>query len=164
MSTPDPSPLPPPLNPQPAKAGNSCLLIGLIGGACAFILIGVVAVLAAIAVPSFMKARDRALEASALAKALSLFAACHAFASDQPDGGFPPTLDDLLPEYIGSEAGLIDPLAKSTTSPRFSYFRPNADDPPDTVVLRSARTKSGVRIEVRKDGSTNNLAAGADAN
>jgi type II secretory pathway pseudopilin PulG len=59
-------PVPPPVpqyagTPAPARApaSNSCLLIGLIGGATALIVVAVVALLAAIAVPGFLRARKR---------------------------------------------------------------------------------------------------------
>jgi len=44
--------------PAPAK-NNSCLLIGLIGGAVALILVAVIGLLAAIAIPGFLRARKR---------------------------------------------------------------------------------------------------------
>jgi len=59
-------PVPPPVPqfsgttaPTPAPAKNSCLLIGLIGGAVALMLVAVIALLAAIAVPGFLRARKR---------------------------------------------------------------------------------------------------------
>lgn len=45
--------------PPVPTTSNSCLLIGLIGGAFAFIAIAVIALLAAIAVPNFLRARKR---------------------------------------------------------------------------------------------------------
>ena len=45
--------------PAPAPARNSCLLIGLIGGAVVLTLVVVFALLAAIAVPGFLRARKR---------------------------------------------------------------------------------------------------------
>jgi type II secretory pathway pseudopilin PulG len=45
--------------PAPVPAKSSCLLIGLIGGAVALILVTVIALLAAIAVPGFLRARKR---------------------------------------------------------------------------------------------------------
>jgi type II secretory pathway pseudopilin PulG len=45
--------------PAPAPAMNSCLLISLIGGSVALILVVVFSLLAAIAVPGFLRARKR---------------------------------------------------------------------------------------------------------
>lgn len=50
---------PPTLVQAPAKGNNSCLIIGLVGGAFLVIIIPVIALLAAIAVPNFLRARKR---------------------------------------------------------------------------------------------------------
>jgi type II secretory pathway pseudopilin PulG len=46
--------------PAPAPARNNCLLIGLIGGAVVLVTVAIIALLAAIAVPNFLRARKRA--------------------------------------------------------------------------------------------------------
>jgi type II secretory pathway pseudopilin PulG len=58
-----PPPVPPSAGtPVPAQppATNSCLLIALVGGAACLVLVAVIGLLAAIAVPGFLRARKRA--------------------------------------------------------------------------------------------------------
>jgi type II secretory pathway pseudopilin PulG len=107
-----------------------CPLLALIGGACAFVV--VIAMLAAIAVPSFMTARERAQATASLVKAQQIVVARPMFAADAPDGRFPAALDELVPRYLPSTDALIDPLAASSSQPP---------------------TRSGMYAEVRRDGS-----------
>lgn len=62
-----PPPVPPPIPPfpgtpppAPTPGKSSCLLIGLIVGAVGLMMVAVIALLAAIAVPNFLRARKRA--------------------------------------------------------------------------------------------------------
>lgn len=54
-----PPPVPTPVPPPRPQTNNSCLWLGVIGGAVCLIAVPVIALLAAIAVPSFIRARKR---------------------------------------------------------------------------------------------------------
>jgi hypothetical protein len=69
-------------------------------------------------------------------------------------GDFPPTLDDLVPDYVPDRATFVCPLSGPSVAIGYDYFGGRNDDPPQKVLLVSkAADRRGRRIVVRVDGS-----------
>lgn len=145
--------------PPPQKSSSSTpLLIAAIGCGVVIVGIGIISLLAAIAVPAFMKARERALLVRSQMQARMIVIASKSYADDH-NGEYPESLSVLVPDYVSSANQLVDPLpvksGGTTVTREFIYYRPSKSDPNEMVVITSAgRTSSGERAVVKLSGES----------
>lgn len=88
-----------------------------------------------------------------LANAKQIALACKLYAGDH-DGKFPPTLDDLLPTYLGTRTIFVSPFAPG--EPMGYTYTPGLTDnsPPDTVLLEDKHSvQEHQRVVVHVDCS-----------
>lgn len=156
---PDPtpgSPLPPPFSsaPTPAAVQKKPVWPWIVGGCgCLTLLLVVLVVVAAIGIPAFSKARDRAQATNSLAKAKGIAVACLLYASDH-ETKLPATLDELIPDYLPDKSVLASPLSPNSSTGYDYTPGLKETDPPKTVLLRDRNSSpSGLRATVYLDGS-----------
>jgi Domain of unknown function (DUF4190)/GYF domain 2 len=134
------------------ESGKGIAIVGLVTGYFGIVFITVVWLLAAIAVPSFRAAKERAQGAESIRKARNLFDACRVYAGDH-DGNFPATLDGLEPDYLSDASNRRDPLAPEFGDDGFNYFGGKATDPMEKVIITSkGKTRRGERVVLRANG------------
>jgi len=98
------------------------------------VTIAIVALLCSIALPAFTGVKQKALEARSLNNAKILGAACIHYAADH-GGDFPPTLNDLYPNYVSDRTSFVSPLSPRVVPGYIYYPGANNSSPADTVVL-----------------------------
>jgi type II secretory pathway pseudopilin PulG len=132
-------------------SGNGLAIGGLIAGYFSFIFL--VSLLAGIAVPVFAAVRDRAQETKCLSQAKQIALACRLYAMDHK-GDFPPTLDELIPDYLPDKQLFDCPIRKDQTPLGYDYFGGKDTDPATKILLSSkATTRTHRRIVATSDGS-----------
>jgi type II secretory pathway pseudopilin PulG len=126
---------------------------GLITGYLSFAyLIFIIPLMAAIAVPSFMRARDRAMSARSLDNAQRIMVAIEEYRAEH-GGQFPASLDNLG-THLPNKTALVDPYAPQHGQNGFWYSKPTNDSDDEEVVLAGrGTTKEGLRTVGREDGS-----------
>lgn len=103
---PTPPPIPPvktvtpvhPVSPPPAQKSKfplGCVISAVV----AFVLIFVIGILAALAMPAYNRIAERAKMANASNDCKQLILGCRMYAADH-EGVFPPDLETLYPDYI----------------------------------------------------------------
>jgi type II secretory pathway pseudopilin PulG len=129
--------------------GKGLALAGLIMGYLNLALLPVIAILAALAIPVFSKAQERAVETRIATDARQIALACLVYASDHGDA-FPPKLEDLVPDYLPDRSLLENPRHAGG----FIYFGGTTKDPAKKVLLHSAQpNRRGGRVTAFVDGS-----------
>ncbi|MDF1738152.1 MAG: DUF4190 domain-containing protein [Verrucomicrobiales bacterium] len=128
-------------NPE-TVGGEGLALAGIITGSIG-VFTGLVAVgiMASIAMPAYNVAKDRADETMAMQSVREVALATINYSTSQPDGKFPETLNELIPEFIADESKLSIPKKDGTTSPilyRKVDFRGGAEEPMLLVKLRGS--------------------------
>lgn len=110
------------------------------------------AILAGIAVPAFLHAREKGLQTESLSQAKQIYVGCRMYAGDH-EGNFPATLEELVPDYLSSKTILADPQIPGE-SIGYHYFGGKETDAPDKVLLvGKAVGKGGTRVVVTADGA-----------
>lgn len=137
------------------KAGyqNTGIAIGgLVTGYLGTALIVLVALLAAIAVPSYARIKEQSLLMQSMSNAKQIVAACNLYQADH-NGEFPPSLD-AIGDYQPSVVVLTDPLAAKLGPKGYWYSQPSRNAPGNTTIVASrGQTKGGKRALAHKDGS-----------
>src|SRR5205823_4298386 len=78
---------------------------------------------------------------------------CKLYALDHKDA-FPPSLDELVPEYLPDRAVFTCPLSGPTVPIGYEYFGGKDTDPPEKVLLVSkAADRRGRHVVVHVDSS-----------
>jgi type II secretory pathway pseudopilin PulG len=139
--------------------GEGLALGGLITGYVGSLVL--IPVLAALALPVFTAAQEKAKAAKSLNNARQIVSACYLYAAKQEAAGkpgdFPPDLETLFTSGALEESNrrvLQCPLLNDPSAPGYAYFGAKADDREDRVVLVSkAGMRNGKRIVARKGGS-----------
>jgi type II secretion system protein G len=92
--------------------------------AAVVVLLGlcVVGIVAAVAIPNFLAAKNRAMQKRAAADLRALSAACEAYAADH--GGFPATGHDSDSYYSIVDAEALKPLLEPTYAPSLPVLDP----------------------------------------
>lgn len=86
------------------------------------IVVAIILIIAAIAIPNLLKSRMAANESRAVGTLRTINTALVTFASTYPDTGFPSTLADLTsPGNTCSAAGLLDPILAADTFTTSGY-------------------------------------------
>jgi hypothetical protein len=135
-------------------SGNGLAMGGLITGYLG--LLSFVAVLASLALPVFAavqgRAHEKAQEMKCLSEARQIARACKLYAVDH--GGFPPSLDELVPKYLPDAKIFECPLRKGQAPMGYDYVG-GKDTDSDTKVLLSSKatTRAHQRIVVTSDGA-----------
>lgn len=81
-------------------------------------------------------AQDAARSTKSLSNARQILVACHEYAQDH-DGRFPPTLDDLVPDYVQSRKVFTSAFQADDDGPGFAYVVGlTTGSPGETIVLR----------------------------
>src|SRR5256885_598171 len=86
------------------------------------IVVAIIGIIAAIAVPGLLRARMSGNEASAIGSLRSINSAESTFASSCGGGGYAQTLDDLVKAPSGSNQGFISPDLKSNGVTKSGYL------------------------------------------
>jgi len=133
-----------------ALSGSGMAIAGLVMG---YLVIAMIPILAALAVPAMVAARDKAQAMQSMNNARQIHMACMQYAMDN-DGKFPQNLDQLVPSYLPNRRLFVCPLSGNKTSTGYEYFGGKESDPADKILLQSkATTKRHERVIVRVDGS-----------
>jgi len=132
-------------------SGNGLAIGGLVTGYLGLIMIAALAL--GIALPVFAAVKEKAQETKCLSEAKQLALGCKLYASDH-DGNYPPTLNQLFPEYLTDKKLLECPLTKDQPPMGYDYFGGKDTDPSAKVLLSSkATTRTHKRIVVTSDGA-----------
>ena len=118
------------------KAGypnTGVALTGLITGYLGTIMITLIALLAAIAVPNFIRARQRAQLTKSMTNARQIVMSCQMYQAEH-NGEFPASLDDLG-EYKPPANVLTDPLSPLQGPDGYWYIKPSRAAPAQTCLL-----------------------------
>ena len=78
--------------------------------------------------------QQRAVETVAMQRVREVAHASAIYATDQPDGEYPETLNDLIPEFLADESVLTVPYNDGTSAP-IRYRRVDAGAGPDEPML-----------------------------
>lgn len=135
-----------------AGVGSSGIAVaGLVTGYAGTVLTVLVILLAAIAVPSFVRARQKAQLTQSMQKAKQIATACFLYQAEH-NGEYPDSLDDLPDPTIKF---VTDPLSPGKYgSEAFWYSKPSRTAPNSTVIVAGYGTTSdGQRALGHKDGS-----------
>src|SRR5438876_5348641 len=92
------------------------------------IVVAIIGIIAAIAVPGLLRARMSGNEASAIGSLRAINSAQAAFSSSCVSGGYAVTLDDLVMAPTGSSQGFISPDLKSNGVTKSGYIVTIAGD------------------------------------
>jgi hypothetical protein len=133
--------------------GGGIAIAGLVTGYAGTILIGMIALLASIAIPVYGQAQERVKAVKSLNNAKQIVAACQRYQMDHNE--FPPSLDDLG-EFAPSLEVFQDPLSPENWYAGYWYSKPARNAPGDTVVVASrgvTHDKKKRRALGHKDGS-----------
>lgn len=98
--------------------------------------------------------QDSAKSTKSLMHAKQIVIACKRYATEH-EGQYPPSLEALVPKYLGDASALTSPFQKDQTGTGYEYWPGLTDKPPpNTVVVRDAfDSKRGRRALARADGS-----------
>jgi hypothetical protein len=132
-------------------SGNGFAIAGLITGY--FSLLFLAAVLLGMALPIFAAVQERGQAIKCLSEGKQIGVACKLYAMDH-QGNYPPTLNQLIPDYL-TDAKLFEcPLRKGQPPLGYQYFGGKDTDPADKVLLSSnATTRDRKRLLVFSNGS-----------
>jgi type II secretory pathway pseudopilin PulG len=126
---------------------------GLITGYASFVLLlFIIPMLAAIAVPSFMRARQRAMMTKSLTNGRQIMVGIETYRADH-GGQFPTSLDSVV-TYIPDKSALIDPLERSNAPKGYWYSKPKDESDHEEIILAGhGTTLEGLRTVGHEDGS-----------
>ena len=116
------------------------------------IVVAIILVIAAIAIPNFIRSKMAANEAAAVSGIRSITTAEHAYAQTYPDLGYTCTLSDLGPPaagqpYTSTAAGILDPVIAAGTKSGYSFALINCSGTP-----KSSYTSSAVPMQLGQTG------------
>ncbi len=133
--------------------GEGLAMGGLITGYIGTLLMGVflLAMMSAIALPSFTAAREQAQATSCLNRERQIYMACSAYA--QEHGKFPARLEELVPGQLANTSLLQDPSHRNEPVGYLYYGSQTTSDDNTAVLLVSKATYRGKRTVVHRDGS-----------
>ena len=147
--------------PQRLK-GEGIALGGLITGYINIALaVLVIPMMFAIAVPSFLKARDRSIGVAATNNARAIAIGCAEYATAH-GGKYPATLDELVPQYVADAKTLTVPTVSANEN-SFDYQLAGVTKPrqDQIVVISQWKSKEGQHVVAHVDGSAELEAADA---
>jgi prepilin-type N-terminal cleavage/methylation domain-containing protein len=104
------------------------------------IVVAIIGILAAVAVPGLIRARVASLESSAIGSIRSINAAESTYASSCGGGGYAQSLDDLSKPAVGSATLFISPDVPANGVLKSGYVMNVSADVPTAVVTPSAKT------------------------
>ena len=125
------------------------------GQLAAPLLIAPVAVAAGVALPIFSKAKERSKATKYLNKEKQIGIACKLYAQDN-HGKFPPTLEELVPDYIPTAELFVSPFAPEVPMGYDYTAGLTEQSPPDTILLEdkfAPREKERVVVKVDVSGA-----------
>jgi len=134
--------------------GSGMALTGLILGYICIALLPI-AILSALALPTFNSVQQRALMAKSMSNVKQIITGCKIYAADH-EGKYPNDLTDLKKEDIISDAKVFqDPLLKNGSEIGYEYLGAGMkdSDAPDKVVLKSKGTSMRKRVIGLNNGS-----------
>jgi len=110
--------------------------------------------LAAIAIPAFSAARQKAQANISLQEARKIVVACVAYSNDH-GGKYPKELEELVPEYLQDRSRLFDPGQKGSQEIGYLYFGTGRmqSDPSNEILLESKASYGRNRVVGYMDGS-----------
>ena len=137
-----------------AIGGSGMALAGTIIGYLSFaLLIPIIAILAGLALPVFSQVQLRGKQVKSLSNAKQIAMACKMYALNHDDA-FPPTLEELVPEFLPNREVFICPLSGPAEPMGYTYFGGKDTDPDENVLLISKSVdRRGKRIVVHVNGS-----------
>ena len=113
--------------------GEGLALAGIITGAIGiFTGLMTVGIMASIAMPAYNGIADRAGEVKAMNSVREVAVAVIGYSTDHPEGKFPETLEELVPEFLPDRSPLTVTFPNGTSSSilyRKVHFREGADEP-----------------------------------
>ena len=104
------------------------------------IVVAIIGIMAAIAVPGLLRARMAGNEASAIGSLRTINSAQSAFSSSCAGTGYAQDLADLARPPAGSAAGFVSPDLYGTPSTKSGYVLNLVSSPGANVVLLAAQT------------------------
>ena len=138
-----------------AIGGKGIAIAGLVTSYFGFLIIGI-AIMASLAVPTFVKIQEKGLQTKSMSNARQLVMACRSYGADH-SGSYPAELGELVKSgAISDEKILRDPLLHDESQIGYEYFGAGMkdSDPPDKVLLMSKSQDSrGKKVVARNDGS-----------
>ncbi len=135
--------------------GSGMALAGLITGYAGMFLavLGIVAILASIALPAFTVARTKAQQTISLSNGRQVGIGCRAYAKDH-GGEFPKALDELVPKYLPDAKLLTCPISGPSVPIGYEYYGGKDSDPGSNILLVSkAAVRGRERVVIHVDGS-----------
>ena len=134
-----------------AVGGTGLAITGLVMGYVMMLFF--VGMIVGIALPVFNSVAIKGKQTRCLAQAKQVGLACKLYASDH-DGKFPPTLDDLMPDYLLDKKLLVCPLNDEKTGNGYEYFGGTDTDEPDKILLMSKdHSPDHKRVVIHVDNS-----------
>jgi type IV pilus assembly protein PilA len=108
------------------------------------IVVAIIGIIAAIAIPGLLRARMSGNEASAIGSMRAVNSAESTFSSSCASGGYAQSLEDLALAPSGSSAGFISPDLKTSGVTKSGYIvNVGPGSPAGTVVVAAASTCNG---------------------
>ena len=140
-------------------AGGGMAVAGLVMGYICIVMLPVVAILAALAVPAFSSVQDKAHQAQSMNNVRQVMISLKSYAADN-NGKYPPSLDELVKTGVVADQKTLDtlldyPQFKGWTAEKgYEYSGGTDADPGNKVILMSrSHAQNGRRILGYNDGS-----------
>jgi competence protein ComGC len=133
------------------QTGGGMAISGLVTGYLSLV-IGVIALLAGLALPVFGEVKERGNQTKALSIAKMVGTGCKLYAVDH-DGKFPVKLEDLVPDYLPDAESILCPYPDPKNPVPFEYFGGSENDDPRKMLLASPAVEGKGRVFVYVDGS-----------
>ncbi len=144
-------------NPQEV-GGKGLALAGIITGGVG-ILTGLITVgiYASAMIPAYSGVQSRAEEVRTISSVRIISLGLSSYSADH-DGSFPPTLEELIPDYLDSEEGIYQVDPDSGDSSPFLY-RPGLtkSDDSDTIIVLAPFSINGKRVVGYLDGRAESM-------
>lgn len=137
---------------SPGEYGGAGLALGgLITG---YISLALVPILAALAIPAFSAAMEKAQEVQFMNNSRVIAVGCAGFANAHA-GKYPESLEELVPNYVADARLLTSPLLKPPQAIGFDYPAAGKVNPaPDDVLLVSKwKSRRGTRVVTQVSGA-----------
>jgi len=140
------------INSDPSKSGGGIAITGMVLGYIGLVMVPIIALLAAVSIPAFHAAQNRAYMTRDMKDMQQVAQALRVYAADF-DGAFPETLDELVAD--GFPAEKLKPSrtqGEGADVPFIFFAEVDSEDRSDTIVLAGYEIK-GRRAIVTVAGS-----------
>jgi Domain of unknown function (DUF4190)/GYF domain 2 len=128
-------------------------IAGLITGYASFaLLLFMIPLIAAIAVPGFIRARERSMTNISLSNGATIIAGIESYRLEHGNR-FPESLNDVE-NYFPNKKVLIDPFDRTKSPKGYWYSKPkDENDDQEVIVVGRGTNSAGLRMVGREDGS-----------